>query len=156
MGDLAGSGCSKNSKNMKIEPINRIFHFISYSDLSYFFWKLFYIFFEFLKNLNFLRFLWRTELGAPQKCENSVAHQARCATEKYFSGEISVAHPAGPGVCHRNLKRCATDSDFCSSDTLVASRSGLLSGRDIFHLYSLVGGEGYSSSSTINPTMIFG
>ena len=59
----------------------------------------------------------------------SVAHAARCATDSwtfcgapgtcateiYFSGEISVAHPPGPGVRHRYLKWCATDSCFSSS-----------------------------------------
>ena len=63
----------------------------------------------------------------------SVAHAARCATdiwtfcgapgtcatEIYFSGEISVAHPPGPGVRHRYLKWCATDSCFSSSACLA-------------------------------------
>ena len=69
---------------MKIDLINRffiLFHILNFLT----FLKFLYLFFEFLKILNFLRILWRT---APQKCENSVAHQARCATENIFVATI--------------------------------------------------------------------
>ena len=66
MGDLAGSGSSKNSKNMKIEPINRIFHFCIFFEKCRRGSGTRNIFFEFLKNLIFLS-MWRTKLGAPQK-----------------------------------------------------------------------------------------
>ena len=110
---------------------------------------LYLIFFVFFVNLVLWRicivFLWRTQFYgafvpcAPQKCHIFVAHLAymrhryvnfcgapvHAPHNSYFSGDDSVAHP----ICAtESQNRCATDSQFPSSDSWASTAQRLFGG----------------------------